>query len=367
MRRGIFPILALLGVLLAPAIPVGAGGFATVRLDEPLATALVEVPWQIGFMVKQHDVTPTNDVTPRLDARHRETGEAVTAVGRQAGEVGHFVLDVTFPVAGDWKWGITPDPFPGTSFETLTVLSGPSDLTASQPDPHTNHPAHIHRGSCDDLGDVVFPLSSVGPGVMTDGTPTAEGMLGSANAVPVAISVTTVDVTLDELLAGDYAINVHQSDREIESYVACGDIGGRMVDDTFIVGLQQLNDSGDVGIAQFRADGAKTIVNLSMLAVEPATSAATSAARTDAVKVEIVNGGNLWMFNPDRVKIPVGGTVDWTNATTEAHTITGDDLQFADSGVLDRGQSFRETFETPGTYTYRCGPHPWMIGTIVVT
>jgi hypothetical protein len=64
------------------------------------------------------------------------------------------------------------------------------------------HPAHIHAGTCDDLGDVVFPLEDV-----VDGT-----------------SESTVEATLDVILADQHAINVHLSADEMDVYVACGNI-----------------------------------------------------------------------------------------------------------------------------------------------
>lgn len=66
------------------------------------------------------------------------------------------------------------------------------------------HPAHIHTGTCAELGDVVYPLTDVD----------ASGA-----------SVTIIEVPLADLLAtGPYAINVHLSADEIGTYVACGDI-----------------------------------------------------------------------------------------------------------------------------------------------
>jgi hypothetical protein len=66
------------------------------------------------------------------------------------------------------------------------------------------HPAHIHSGTCTELGDVVYPLTDVD----------AAGE-----------SVTVVDVSLADLqTTGPYAINLHLSADEIGTYVACGDI-----------------------------------------------------------------------------------------------------------------------------------------------
>jgi len=76
------------------------------------------------------------------------------------------------------------------------------------------HPAHIHSGTCAELGDVVYPLTDL------DAT---------------GASVTIIEVPLAELLAsGPYAINIHLSADEIGTYVACGDIpaeagGGEVV------------------------------------------------------------------------------------------------------------------------------------------
>ena len=67
-----------------------------------------------------------------------------------------------------------------------------------------SQPAHIHAGTCDNLDPApAFPL------------PNVEN--GSSDA--------TVDVTLDELTGGEYAVNVHKSNDEADVYVSCGDIG----------------------------------------------------------------------------------------------------------------------------------------------
>ena len=65
-------------------------------------------------------------------------------------------------------------------------------------------PAHIHEGTCEDLNpQPAHPLNNVANGK----------------------SETTVDVSLEELQDGDFAINIHQSPENIETYVSCGDIG----------------------------------------------------------------------------------------------------------------------------------------------
>ena len=121
-----------------------------------------------------------------------------------------------------------------------------------------SHPAHIHNGSCANLGDVVAPLSNVSAQAMNNGTPMAmEGqMMGSANAIPVLSSITTVDMALSDILNGEHAINVHESAENIGTYVACGDIGGTMIGQTdLFLGIAPLNDSGLSGVASLHDNG----------------------------------------------------------------------------------------------------------------
>ncbi len=71
-------------------------------------------------------------------------------------------------------------------------------------------------------------------------------------------------------------------------------------------------------------------------------------------------------FEPAEMEIEVGTTVTWTNDDTVAHTVTALDGSFL-SGTLDPGGSFSHTFESTGTFDYRCEIHPTqMTGTIEV-
>lgn len=72
------------------------------------------------------------------------------------------------------------------------------------------YPAHLHEGICDEYEAMPrFPLADAEPGRTTR---------------------TVLDVPLDELLAGDYVINIHQPAMDLESLldpasvVACGEI-----------------------------------------------------------------------------------------------------------------------------------------------
>ena len=125
------------------------------------------------------------------------------------------------------------------------------------------HPAHIHSGTCDSLGDVVVPLSDV----MATDEATHEG---PESAHSVKISETVVDMPLQEIIDGGHAINVHESAEAIDVYIACGDIGGTLETDEdgrthLIIGLGELNDSGHTGIAWLGDDGEETEVVISLI------------------------------------------------------------------------------------------------------
>ncbi len=70
-------------------------------------------------------------------------------------------------------------------------------------------------------------------------------------------------------------------------------------------------------------------------------------------------------FHPQNVTVKVGTTITWINMDGVAHTVTSDTGLF-NSALLNHMQSYAYTFNTAGTYTYHCTPHPYMTGTIVV-
>jgi plastocyanin len=345
LRRAIAGIV-LLGTLIAISAPALAGGYAVVRLDEQPGDVLVATPWRFGFMVLQHDVTPNSDVTPVVRALHKETGEEVTATGQQEGDVGHFIAEVTFPRAGEWKWSIEPLPYAETSFETLTVLESPGVL---------RYPAQVVTGSCAAPGDVAFSLGDVTPQVMAE----------KSAAFPIAIGVSTIETPLSQLLATGHAIGIG-TDQKDAIPVACGDISRTTNEAADVVLGLQAQNAENIGLAVLHDEGERTAVTLYLLNPDliRETTAATLAAPEEALTVEIVDA---WAFQPHSLEVAPGATVTWINNSDVAHTVTGVDLAFDDSGLIEPGDSFRQTFDEPGTYHYKCGPHPDMTGVIVVS
>lgn len=68
--------------------------------------------------------------------------------------------------------------------------------------PEVAQPSHVHKGTCDEIGDVVAPLENV--------------VDGRAESV--------VDMSLAELRRGGLIVHAHKSEAEYDTSVACAEI-----------------------------------------------------------------------------------------------------------------------------------------------
>jgi plastocyanin len=125
---------------------------------------------------------------------------------------------------------------------------------------------------------------------------------------------------------------------------------------------------------------ALAVLVLLPLAACGASGPAHGPAPSDATVVEMTTGLH---FTPEQVVIPLGGTVEWRNASIWTHSVTADperarnpqDVHLPpgaepfDSGEIPAGEIYRHTFTVPGIYRYVCHPHEndGMAGTIVVS
>ena len=128
---------------------------------------------------------------------------------------------------------------------------------------------------------MVAPLtdltSPAGAATADIGTPAA-AVAAAMGPAPVEYSYTNVPLPLDAILAAEHAVNVHESAENIQNYIACGEIGGVVVDDdgdTLVVALRPLNDSGYFGLAFLTADGDNT--NVKVWLAEPAAAPGVEA------------------------------------------------------------------------------------------
>lgn len=87
----------------------------------------------------------------------------------------------------------TLTPMDNKAMVTIEVTGAPQDVA---------QPAHIHQGTCENLGAPKYPLEAVKNGK----------------------SETMIDAKLSDLTAGDLAINIHKSEKEMSVYAACGEI-----------------------------------------------------------------------------------------------------------------------------------------------
>ncbi|MFN2137917.1 MAG: hypothetical protein ACK2UK_18325 [Candidatus Promineifilaceae bacterium] len=144
-------LAALLPGLLALlwALPVCAGGWATVGVIDMPEKFYAERPTMIEFMVWQHGNHAVHELTwgdgrtvslePEITLTSKESGEAISFPAERGDELGLFVAEITIPAAGEWSWEIAPDPLAGVSkMEPLEVLPAAEAPVLERP----NLPAH---------------------------------------------------------------------------------------------------------------------------------------------------------------------------------------------------------------------------------
>lgn len=72
-------------------------------------------------------------------------------------------------------------------------------------------------------------------------------------------------------------------------------------------------------------------------------------------------------FEPQQVKIKPGTTVKWVNnEKRNNHSILFEKEDLPESDRFFPGEFWQRTFEKPGLFPYRCGPHPEMTGVVEV-
>ena len=117
------------------------------------------------------------------------------------------------------------------------------------------------------------------------------------------------------------------------------------------------------------------LIPAAMLILSPLVMSASPAmAAETTVKMGADNG--MLAFQPSKVEISAGDTVKWENNKLAPHNVVfekapaGEDAaKFSHKALaFSPGETFSETFDTPGEYTYYCEPHrgAGMVGTIIV-
>jgi uncharacterized cupredoxin-like copper-binding protein len=257
----------------------------------------------------------------------------------------------------------------------MVVLGGPmagaQDATPEAAEVSPPRPVHIHSGNCNELGEVVQPL--------TDLTAPTGDTVGQRRAAVAETSFTTVPMTIDALLAEDFAINAHLSADEIDTYIACGELGGVLTPNgELVVGLSETDGSGFNGIAFLSpgADGASTGVSVFIAQSGRARGGAGDDAQADDDAADVagtpvavtegdtlVAGGqvpvSLTEFAIDIPSTISAGTVEFSvvNDGTIQHSfeIENESLEEELEAPLEPGQTGMLTVDlAPGTYEVYC-------------
>ncbi|MEW6475786.1 MAG: cupredoxin domain-containing protein [Actinomycetota bacterium] len=96
---------------------------------------------------------------------------------------------------------------------------------------------------------------------------------------------------------------------------------------------------------------------------EGAKPAAADGAVSGEPAVTIVN----FQFQPKSLTVRAGTAVKWTNEDTAVHSIKDTSaLNTPVSADMGKGETFSITYGQPGSYSYICGIHQYMTGTVQV-
>ena len=251
------------------------------------------------------------------------------------------------------------------------LVSGSRGLVGAQADGASPpRPSHVHTGDCDEPGAVIQPLTALA-------VPGGE-FSGNADAVLAEAAFTQIPRTLDELLADDHSVKIHLSKERIETYLACGDIGGTVDGQgALIVGLKEQDGSGYAGIAYLVPAGGGTSVSVMIAKMLPGGGAGDDAAAPDAAAPAVADApadpaaadadGDVptvgVVLNEFSIAMPTelkaGPTrFNVTNVGAAQHNLIiqgeGTDERLAEENLAPRTSASIELDLAPGTYTVFC-------------
>ena len=111
---------------------------------------------------------------------------------------------------------------------------------------------------------------------------------------------------------------------------------------------------------QFRTS-ARTLLTTTLLLSILGTG--VHAAEPVAVEVAIKD----FKFLPAEITVKQGDRVRWTNREKrQYHSVWFEKSGDPEPDYLFPNDTYERTFEKPGVFPYRCGPHPEMTGTVTV-
>lgn len=73
-----------------------------------------------------------------------------------------------------------------------------------------------------------------------------------------------------------------------------------------------------------------------------------------------------FMFDPGELRVAAGSSVVWTNTDSASHSVKTDGAPIEESDRLNEGDTYEVTFGEAGEFSYICGFHTYMKGTVIV-
>ena len=192
----------------------------------------------------------------------------------------------------------------------LSVSGAPSGIS---------QPAHVHVGACPTPGAVKYPLTAVTKGA----------------------SQTTIDTTLQQLVAGlPLAINVHKSSAEAGVYIACGDLTA----DTVMDKMMNKKDAEDMmGGMMEEKKGDEMMGN----------SAVKEFSMTSWY--DMVDGKPATHFSISEIKVKKGDTVRIKVTNTKGnHDFALDEYGIKVPTPLDKEVTIEFKADKAGSFKYYC-------------
>ena len=149
----------------------------------------------------------------------------------------------------------------------LTLLGGalaqnataPAGTASPVPATTESFPVAIHQGTCaNPTAEPAYKIGDIRGFIDSNNQviPRSQYM-GTLTTPPVLTSGVGIAPKLDDLLGSTpYVILVHKSADDYTTYIACGELGGPIVNDQLVLALRPLNDSGYYGLAILSRPGA---------------------------------------------------------------------------------------------------------------
>lgn len=103
--------------------------------------------------------------------------------------------------------------------------------------------------------------------------------------------------------------------------------------------------------------------NTCILLIALIASIVSLPLNAEVIEAEIIK----FEFVPQYLVINVGDTVVWSNKEKrQYHSVWFEEAGDREPDYLFPDETYQRTFNQVGTFNYRCGPHPKMMGTVHV-